>query len=95
MILFNWDIHKNKTNILKHGVDFIESQTTFEDEDALLIYDDEHSDDEDRYVLIGISSKGNVLVTCHCYREDEQVIRIISSRKANTKEIKTYLGAKL
>ena len=94
MVICNWDDAKNKINIIKHGVDFVEAATTFNDEDALVIYDEEHSDDEERFILIGLSSCGNVLVTCHCYRDNDEVIRIISSRKADKEEALVYFGGK-
>jgi uncharacterized DUF497 family protein len=87
---FDWDDKKNTSNKKKHGVSFEEAQTAFHDPNARLISDPDHSDDEDRFVLLGMSERFRVLVTCHCYREDDSVIRIISARKASKKEIRTY-----
>ena len=70
MIIFDWDENKNKTNIAKHGVDFNEASTVFYDENALIIDDPDHSEDEDRFILIGLSYKTRVLIVCHCYRNN-------------------------
>ena len=93
MLKFIWDENKNLINKEKHGIDFEEATTVFIDEDAILIYDPDHSEVEDRFIILGFSSKANLLVVCHCYREiDDQneIIRIISARKATIKESKTY-----
>ena len=90
MIRFEWDDNKNKTNIEKHGISFEEAVTVFEDDEALIIVDDAHSQKEERFVLIGFSYKTNLLVVCHCYREKDSTIRIISSRKANRQESEEY-----
>ena len=95
MIHFTWDENKNFINLAKHSVDFIEASTVFFDEDALIISDDEHSIEEERYVLIGLSTKGNVLVVCHCYRKNDEEIRIISSRKATKNESIVYERRKM
>jgi uncharacterized DUF497 family protein len=87
---FDWDERKNTTNKKKHGVSFEEAQTAFNDPNARLISDPDHSNEEDRFILLGMSERFRVLVTCHCYRENDSVIRIISARKATKKEIKTY-----
>jgi uncharacterized protein len=87
---FEWDQRKNKTNRRKHGVSFEEAQTAFSDERGLLIDDPEHSDDEERLVLLGMSSALRVLVVCHCYRADGDVIRIISARRADRHEQADY-----
>ena len=91
MLKFEWDENKNKTNIKKHGISFEEASSVFYDDDALIINDQSHSQNEDRFVLIGFSYKYNILVVCHCYRQNEEVIRIISARKATTNERKEYL----
>jgi len=88
--VFEWDEAKNKTNTQKHGVSFEEAQTVFYDENALLIDDPDHSGDEERFVLFGISMSLRLLVVCHCYRQSETVIRIISARKATRSESKQY-----
>ena len=92
MIRFEWDDNKNKTNIEKHGISFEEAVTVFEDDEALIIVDDAHSQKEERFVLIGFSYKANLLVVCHCYREKDSTIRIISARKADLQESKQYGG---
>ena len=87
---FEWNTDKNKSNIKKHGVDFNEAETVFQDEMALELFDDEHSNDEDRYIIIGISSKTRELMVCHCYRNGGDVIRIFSARRATKNEIALY-----
>ena len=91
MIQFERDDNKNKTNIKKHGISFEEASSVFNDDDALIITDTKHFDKEDRFLLIGFSYKYNLLVVCHCYRNNESVIRIISARKATKNEQKQYL----
>ncbi len=91
-IQFEWDKIKSETNAQKHNVSFEEAKTVFYDPDAMLIHDPDHSDDEDRFVIMGISQYLKLLVVCHCYRSNEEVIRIISARKANRDEIKQYGG---
>jgi uncharacterized protein len=87
---FEWDERRAAANRRKHGVSFEEARTVFLDEDALQIPDPEHSNEEDRFVILGISSHLRVLVVCHCYRENDEVIRIISARKADRGERKNY-----
>ncbi|MBQ4566678.1 MAG: BrnT family toxin [Desulfovibrio sp.] len=87
---FVWDIAKANANKLKHGVSFEEAQAVFQDSYALRIFDPDHSDDEDRFILLGLSSASRILVVCHCYRENDEVIRIISARKATRRESSTY-----
>lgn len=89
-IRFQWDECKHAENSRKHGVSFDEARTVFYDDRALLIGDPDHSDHEDRFVLIGMSQAPRTLVVCHCYREDDEVIRIISARKANRMERAEY-----
>ncbi len=89
-ILFKWDERKNRDNQRKHKVSFEEAQTVFYDENALRYFDPDHSDDEDRFLMLGMSFTLHVLVVCHCYRENESVIRIISARKANKQEQSIY-----
>ena len=91
-IQFEWDKVKSETNAQKHNVSFEEAKTVFYDPDALLVHDPDHSDDEDRFVILGISQYLKLIVVCHCYRSNEEVIRIISARKANRDEIKQYGG---
>ena len=90
MIKFEWDKKKNDTNIKKHGVSFIEASSVFLDDFALLIPDPDHSVDEDRFVIIGLSNLYRLIIVCHCYRGNEETIRIISARKATKNETKTY-----
>ncbi len=89
-ISFSWDAEKNKANERKHSISFEEALTVFYDEEALLISDDEHSIEEDRFVMIGMSNRLRILVVCHCYRQEDEEIRIISARKANNEERKQY-----
>ena len=89
-IRFHWDENKHTENRRKHGVSFEEAQTVFYDERALLISDPDHSEDEDRFVLVGMSLSLRTLVVCHCYREDDEVIRIFSARRANRMERAEY-----
>jgi uncharacterized DUF497 family protein len=88
---FEWDDRKDAANRRKHGVSFDEAHTVFFDERAILISDPDHSGDEDRFVLLGLSSTLRALVVCHCYRRGD-VIRIISARKANQDEQAEYRG---
>jgi uncharacterized DUF497 family protein len=87
---FEWDAKKNRANQAKHGVSFEEAKTAFLDEGARVIADPEHSEDEDRFILLGLSIHLRVLVVCHCYRESESAIRIISARRANRSEQREY-----
>ena len=87
---FEWDEKKNAGNRRKHGVSFEEARTALLDEDARVIPDPEHSTDEERFVLIGLSISVRVLVVCHCYRRSDEVIRIISARKADRDETEQY-----
>lgn len=89
-ICFEWDENKNKKNRSKHNISFEEALTVFEDEEALVIDDPDHSDVEERFIILGLSKKANLLVVCHCYRASDTVIRIISARKATTIEEKQY-----
>ena len=88
---FVWDEDKYDANVKKHGITFVEAMAVFDDPSALYKHDTEHSDDEDRFIVIGLSSVMRILVVCHCYR-DGDVIRIISARKATKTEIKQYGG---
>ena len=90
MISFSWDSKKNTTNIKKHGVSFSEAQTIFYDENAIKYYDPDHSEDEDRFIMLGLSVQLRILVVCHCYRENDSVIRIITARKASNNEEDAY-----
>ena len=87
---FEWDKRKEAANVKKHGGTFEEARTAFFDENAIHFYDPDHSDQEDRFVLLGLSLKPQVLVVCHCFRESETVVRIISARKADKDEEQVY-----
>jgi uncharacterized protein len=87
---FEWSKQKQKDNIKKHGVSFDEARTVFYDENALQFFDPDHSEDEDRFILLGISYKLRIIVICHCFLESETVVRIISARKADRDEEKEY-----
>ena len=86
-IRFEWDENKNTINKRKHRISFEEAQTVFYDAEALVIPDPEH-----RFIILGMSRRANLLVVCHCYRESETVIRIISARKATRNESAQYQG---
>ena len=87
---FEWDERKAAANAKKHGVTFDEAKSVFADERGKLIDDPDHSKDEERFVLLGFSSALRMLVVCHCYCSEGNVIRIISARKANAKESRSY-----
>ena len=87
---FEWDKSKESTNVKKHGISFDEARTAFYDENAIQFYDPDHSSEEDRFILLGASHKLNTLVVCHCFREEETRVRIISARKADKDEAKVY-----
>ena len=87
---FEWDPPKAAANLRKHGVSFDEARTAFFDESALLRTDEDHSDEEDRFLLLGLSGRLRILVVCHCYREGDAIIRLISARKANSLERQQY-----
>ena len=85
MIMFGWDERKNKGNQKKHGISFEEAQGVFFDDEALVYNDPSHSEEEERFLILGRSFKLRIVMICHCYREDD-VIKIISARKATSKE---------
>jgi uncharacterized DUF497 family protein len=87
---FEWDDKKATANVKKHGISFEEAKSVFRDERAKLINDPDHSEDEDRFILLGLSETLRLLVVCHCYRGENHIIRIISARKATSKESKSY-----
>lgn len=87
---FEWDPRKAEQNRRKHGVSFEEAESVFYDESAVEFYDDEHSEWEDRFLLLGLSSRSRLLIVCHCYRERDSIIRIISARKATKSEARHY-----
>jgi hypothetical protein len=90
MTVFSWDPKKNLSNLKKHGVSFEEAKTVFLDDFAIRYYDPDHSDEEDRFIMLGISTNLRILVVCHCYLQEESVIRIISARKASKNEEDAY-----
>ena len=87
---FVWNEEKATINLKKHGVSFEEAQTVFDDYYALHIFDPDHSESEDRFLLLGMSAALRMLVVCHCFRESDEQIRIISARKATKKENENY-----
>ncbi|MBE9063450.1 BrnT family toxin [cf. Phormidesmis sp. LEGE 11477] len=87
---FEWDGQKARQNERKHGISFEEAKTAFEDTNARLLYDPDHSQEEERYVLLGVSTVLRILVVCHVYRYGDDTIRIISARKANKQEKQQY-----
>lgn len=87
---FEWDEKKNKTNIKKHGLSFSEASTVFFDENAIMFDDDAHSKVEERFLILGMSDRANMCIVAHCYRESDEIIRIISARYATKSESKTY-----
>ena len=92
MIKFDWDPAKAKRNLKSHGVSFEEAKSAFYDDFARQFYDEMHSEEEDRFLLLGMSNKSRILLICHCELDSKDVIRIISARKATTKERKLYEG---
>lgn len=90
MIRFEWDPDKAVLNIKKHGVSFEDAQTVFYDDLAVQFYDEPHSDGEDRFLMLGMSSSARLLIVCHCERRGGSVIRIISARKATKQEHSFY-----
>lgn len=89
-IRFEWDNAKAALNKRKHGVSFEEAQTVFYDEHAIEFFDPDHSEREDRFIMLGVSFRLRLLVVCHCVRETQSVIRIISARRATRREAKHY-----
>ena len=89
-LLFQWDKRKASANKKKHGVSFEEARAVFFDEYAIQYFDPDHASSKDRFILLGISLKLRVVVVCHCFRENESVIRIFSARKADSQEESHY-----
>jgi hypothetical protein len=87
---FEWDARKAAANLKKHGVSFEEARTAFYDEHAVQFFDPDHSQEEDRFLLLGMSFKLRVVVVCHCFRESETIIRLISARRADGEEEAEY-----
>ena len=90
MIKIEWDTRKASSNKKKHGVSFPEAESIFADPNARLIHDPDHSKKEDRFILLGMSAELRILVVCHCLTDGEDIIRIISARRANRSEQKEY-----
>jgi hypothetical protein len=90
MLRFDWDERKNRSNRTKHGVWFEEAQSVFRDPLSRLFRDPEHSEEEDRFILLGMSSAERTLVVVHCYLDSDSLVRIISARKATKKELRFY-----
>jgi len=89
-IIFSWDENKAQTNLVKHKISFNEAMTVFDDENARLILDPDHSQDEERFILLGFSCNSKILTVVHCYRDNEENIRIISARKSTKHEERQY-----
>lgn len=89
-LTFEWDESKNHANQRKHGVSFDEAKSVFADENGRLIHDPDHSENENRYILLGFSANLRLLVVVHGYKKDGEIIRVISVRKATKTEIKYY-----
>ena len=89
-ITFQWDEQKNKINQQKHGISFEEAESVFFDDYAIQFWDEDHSQEEERFLLLGISSKMRILIVVHCFREEDSIIRIISARKATKNENQEY-----
>jgi len=89
-IRYEWDAAKAKTNLRKHGISFEEARTVFYDEQAVQYFDPDHSIEEDRFILLGMSFRLRVIVVCHCFRESESVIRLFSARRADKDEAQEY-----
>ena len=93
MIQFEWDTTKAASNLKKHGISFDEAKSVFYDEFAVQFYDDGHSDDEDRFLMLGLSCESKILLVCHCERDSGHTIRIVAARKATKNERKHYKGS--
>ena len=91
-LIFEWDNTKAEENLKKHGVSFEEAQSVFFDDNAVQFWDDKHSDNEERFLMLGMSNKIRILLIVHCFREYESTIRVISARKATKKEKMEYPG---
>lgn len=89
-IKFTWDENKNQINKVKHNLSFEEAKTVFYDTEAILFDDPEHSEEEERFLILGFSEKAKLCIVSHCYRENDEVIRIISARKATKNETNYY-----
>lgn len=95
MITFEWNPAKATSNLRKHGVSFEEAQSVFYDENAIQFFDGDSSEEEDRFLMLGLSSEAKLLMVCHCERYNDDIVRIISARKATKNESQFYQGADL
>ena len=89
---FDWDQAKANANLKKHGVTFEDARSVFFDEFAVQFFDEDHSSEEERFLLLGLSSDAKLLLVCHCEREQGNVVRIISARRATKREAAHYRG---
>ena len=87
---FEWDENKNAGNIEKHGLSFEEAKEVFDDNNAILFDDPDHSIDEERFLIIGVIKSNKICIVSHCYRDGDNVIRLISAREAVKSEKETY-----
>jgi len=92
MIRFEWDEAKAAANLKRHQVSFEEAKSIFFDEFGVQFFDDDHSNEEERFLMLGMSSEAKLLIVCHCERDHGATIRIISARKATKRESKFYRG---
>ncbi len=92
MIRFEWNAAKSASNLRKHGVSFEEAQSVFYDDFATQFFDEENSETEERFLMLGLSNKTRILIVCHCERDSGDTIRIISARKATRNERQQYIG---
>ncbi len=92
MITFEWDETKAAANLKKHQVSFDEAKSIFFDDFGVQFFDDDHSSNEDRFLMLGMSGSAKLLIVCHCERDRGAVIRIISARKATKRESAFYRG---
>ena len=93
MIKFEWDQAKNRSNQQKHGISFEEAKSVFYDEYAIQYFDEENSEIEDRFLMVGLSQESHFLLVCHCERDEGRTIRIISARRATNNEREFYEGS--
>ena len=89
-LTFKWDKRKSTTNVKKHKVDFDEAKIVFYDENAIQFFEPDHSGEEERFILLGTSFKLNTIIVCHCFRQEDTVVRIISARTADNEEEAVY-----
>ncbi len=87
---FEWNLAKASSNIKKHGISFEEARTVFDDDFARLLHDPDHSEGEERFILLGMSYTLKILTVVHCYRDEEGIIRIILARPSTKNEERQY-----